>query len=162
GLPAGEVDRLEARLHHLDGLIARERSERRHEGLRLHEVPEPLGARLGERVVDLDGPSKLDHVLRRVVALLALAALAPPLVAAVAASSIKLLMATAPTPRSQLSRYWSATLTFKRRPASVTAPPGTRRSRSSFAVTCTSGRCLSIWLAFLPSFLSKISFATGT
>ena len=44
-------------------------------------------------------------------------------------------MAAAPLPRSQLSRYWSPTLTFCRTPASVTRPPGTATSRRSAAPT---------------------------
>ena len=42
-------------------------------------------------------------------------------ISAVAASSIRLLIAAAPLPRSHESRYWSATDTFGRTPASVTA-----------------------------------------
>ena len=52
-------------------------------------------------------------------------------ISAVAASSIRLSIAAAPTPRSHESRYASATRMFARIPASVTAPPGTRRSSSS-------------------------------
>ena len=40
-------------------------------------------------------------------------------------------MATAPFPSSHAARYWRATLTLFRSPASVTLPPGTRTSRSA-------------------------------
>ena len=55
-------------------------------------------------------------------------------ISAVAASSMRLLIAAAPLPRSHESRYWSATETFSRTPASVTAPPSTRRSSSAARV----------------------------
>ena len=63
-------------------------------------------------------------------------------ISAVAASSMRLKIATAPLPRSQEAMYCSATLTLLRRPASVMSPgvdarrPATfRRRRRRFAPT---------------------------
>ena len=70
-------------------------------------------------------------------------------------------MAAAPTPRNHESRYASATRTFARTPASVTAPPGTRRSSSADAPTDTSSRSRSFWLGRSPSTRSNTSVATG-
>ena len=83
-------------------------------------------------------------------------------ISAVAASSIRLKMATAPLPPSQVARYWRPTLMLFRRPASV-MPPGVldTESRSS-AFTATSGRWRSSWLGLSPSLASKISLQTGT
>ena len=68
-LPAGEVDRLQPRLRHLDGLAAGESAERRDVLVRAEEPPELLGAVPGERVLDRQGAAQPDHVLRRVVPL---------------------------------------------------------------------------------------------
>ena len=65
-LPAGEVDRLQARLDHLDGLAAGHRAERRHVRLGLQELPEALGAEARERVLDADGAAQALDVGRRV------------------------------------------------------------------------------------------------
>jgi hypothetical protein len=58
--------------------------------------------------------------------------------------------------------YWMPMLTFARRPSSVRSSPAEDASRSSSAVTETSGRCLSIWLGLSPSTASNASIATGT
>ena len=84
------------------------------------------------------------------------------LISAVAASSIRLKIATAPLPRSHASRYWMPTLTLLRRPASVTSPGVALASSSSAAETTTSSRCRSIWFGRSPSLASKTSRATGT
>ena len=63
-LPAGEVDRLQARLDHLDGLAAGHRAERGDARLGLEELPEPLGAEARERVLDADRPAQRLHVGR--------------------------------------------------------------------------------------------------
>jgi hypothetical protein len=68
-LPAREVDRLEPRLHHLDGLAAGERAERVHVRLARHQLPELLGAAPRERVLDVDRAAQPDRVLGRVVPL---------------------------------------------------------------------------------------------
>ena len=73
------------------------------------------------------------------------------LISAVATSSMRLLMAAAPLPRSQLSRYWSATLTLSRTPSSVMAPPGTLGSVSAAAVARASSRSRSFWFGRSPS-----------
>ena len=57
-LPAGEVDRLQAGLHHLDGLAAGQRAECGNARLGLEEVPEPLGAEAREGVLDLHGTAQ--------------------------------------------------------------------------------------------------------
>jgi len=59
-------------------------------------------------------------------------------ISAVAASSIRLKMATAPLPPSQFARYCSATLTLLRRPASVIEPGVLATASRSWAVTLTS------------------------
>ena len=53
-LPAGEVDRLQAGAHLLHRLIARHRAERIDEIFLVNELPEPVGAHLGQRLADLD------------------------------------------------------------------------------------------------------------
>ena len=63
-LPAGEVDRLETGAHLLDGLIAGERAEGVHVRLGVEQVPQPLGAHLGERVLDVDRAAQTQNVLR--------------------------------------------------------------------------------------------------
>ena len=65
-LPAGQVDRLQARLDHLHGLAAGQRAERRHVLLGVEQHPEPLRAEPGERVLDLDRAAQAEHVLIRV------------------------------------------------------------------------------------------------
>ena len=51
---------------------------------------------------------------------------------------------------------------FMRSPASVVSPPGTRTSRMSRAVTCTSSRRRSTWCARGPRIWLNTSAATGT
>ena len=51
-LPAGEIDRLEARADHLHRLIAGDRAERVHIIVVLEKLPEPVGAAAGEAVLD--------------------------------------------------------------------------------------------------------------
>ena len=65
-LPAGEIDRLEAGLYLLHGLVARQRPEGADELLRVQQVPEPLGAHAGDRVVELHGPAEAVDLVRRV------------------------------------------------------------------------------------------------
>ena len=74
-LPAGDVERLEARLHHLHRLGARDRAESRDIGLGAKKTPEPLGAQPGERVLDAKAPAQPFDVLPRVQPLDALPAL---------------------------------------------------------------------------------------
>ncbi len=83
-------------------------------------------------------------------------------ISAVAASSIRLKIATAPLPASQLARYCSPTLMLFRSPASV-MPPGVLAmdSRSS-AVTLTSSRSLPSWFDWSPSTPSNTSRQIGT
>ncbi len=52
-LPAREVDRLEARPHHLHGLAAGHGAERRDPLALGEQRPEPLGAEPRERVLDV-------------------------------------------------------------------------------------------------------------
>ena len=64
-LPPGEVDRLQARLHHLHGLGAGHRTQSGHVLLGVKELPQPLGAEPRERVLDAEPtPDPLDVVLR--------------------------------------------------------------------------------------------------
>ena len=53
-LPAGEIDRLQAGADHLHRLVAGDRAERVDEVLLVEQLPQPVGAALGERVRDLD------------------------------------------------------------------------------------------------------------
>ena len=62
-LPAGEVDRLQARLRHLHRLAAGEGAERGDVVLLGQQPPELLGAVPGERVLDLERAAQPDHVL---------------------------------------------------------------------------------------------------
>ena len=55
-LPAGQIDRLQAGLDHLHGLVAGQRAERRDVLLVVQELPQPLGAELRERVLDREAP----------------------------------------------------------------------------------------------------------
>ncbi len=83
-------------------------------------------------------------------------------ISAVAASSIRLKIATAPLPPSQAARYCSATEMLFRSPASV-MPPGVLSTASrSGAVTETSGRCRSSWFGLFPRTESNTSWHTGT
>src|SRR5262249_53064233 len=68
-LPAREVDRLQPRLDHLDGLAAGDRAERLDVRLGVEQAPELLGALTGERVLDLDGAAEADDLVRSVAAL---------------------------------------------------------------------------------------------
>ena len=63
-------------------------------------------------------------------------------------------------PLSQAPRYWTPTLMFVRRPASVIGPSGTKVSRS-LAVMVTSSRLRSIWLGPVMT-ASNASIAIGT
>ena len=63
-------------------------------------------------------------------------------ISAVAASSIRLKIATAPVPASQLARYCRPTLTLLRSPASVMPPGVLAMDSRSAALTSTSSRCL--------------------
>ena len=84
-------------------------------------------------------------------------------ISAVAASSIRLLIAAAPLPPSHASRYWSATVTFSRTPASVIVPPSTREVQQlGGRSTATSSRSRSFWFGRSPRTPSKISVASGT
>ncbi len=65
-LPAGDVDRLQAGLHHLHRLAARECAERADESVAAQQLPEPLCAETRERVLDVDGAAQALHVLLRV------------------------------------------------------------------------------------------------
>src|SRR5680860_1308651 len=78
-------------------------------------------------------------------------------ISAVAASSIRLKMPTAAVPCSQEARYWIATLTLLRRPASVTEPGVDLTSSSSAAVVPTSSRSLFSWFGWSPNTASKAS-----
>jgi hypothetical protein len=71
-LPARQVDRLEARLHLLQRLVAGHRAQRVDERFRVHELPELFGAAARERVLDVDRAAQAHDVLRRVAALDAL------------------------------------------------------------------------------------------
>src|SRR5690348_10798081 len=82
-------------------------------------------------------------------------------ISAVAASSMRLKIGTAPCPASQAPTYWIATLMLSRRPFSVIGRSGSNLSRSP-ALTVTSPRFLvAIWLAAGIS-RSNASFATPT
>ena len=62
-LPAGEVDRLQARADLLDGLVAGARAERGDVRAVVQELPELLGPAFGQRVLDLDRASKAFNVV---------------------------------------------------------------------------------------------------
>ena len=68
-LPAADVDRLEARLHHLHGLRAGQRAQRAHAFAGGQQVPQGLRAPPGQRVLR-DQRAPQPHHLRRVVAAL--------------------------------------------------------------------------------------------
>ena len=80
----------------------------------------------------------------------------------VAASSIRLKIATAPEPCSQAARYWIPTETLLCRPSIVISPGVEATSSRSAAVESTSSRCRSTWFGRSPRTRSKISIATGT
>jgi hypothetical protein len=80
----------------------------------------------------------------------------------VAASSMGLWMAAAPTPRSQDARYRMPTPTLALRPGSVTVPSGRRTSSRSSAPTATSSRVRSSWLGRSPRTRSNSASAVGT
>ncbi len=65
-LPARQVDRLEAGPHHLHCLVAAERAQRVHEILFMDQLPQPVGAHLGQRMPDLDGAAQPLDVGRRI------------------------------------------------------------------------------------------------
>jgi hypothetical protein len=75
-LPAGEVDRVEARPDGLDGLPAGEAAERARGLLAPEQAPEPVCAEPRERVLDREAAAQPQHVLGRVRPLDSL----PPLV----------------------------------------------------------------------------------
>src|SRR6266705_3442755 len=83
-------------------------------------------------------------------------------ISAVAASSIRLKIATAPLPPSQLARYCSATLTLFRSPPSVIGPLVLATASRSGAVTLTSSRSRPSWLGAEPSAASNTSLQSGT
>src|SRR5579859_2218142 len=83
-------------------------------------------------------------------------------ISAVAASSIRLLIAAAPVPASHAAMYWMPTETFSRTPSSLTSPGVDATSRSCAAVTDTSSRCLDTWFGRSPSTLSNSARAVGT
>ena len=83
-------------------------------------------------------------------------------ISAVAASSIRLKMPTAPMPCSQVSRYWMPTLMLLRSPASVTLPGVDCTSSSCSAVTWTSSRFLSSWFGRSPRTVVKASLQIST
>ncbi len=65
-LPAGQVDRLQAGPHHLDGLVAGQRAERVDVVLLVQQRPEPLRAPAGQRVLLLDRAAQAYDVVRAV------------------------------------------------------------------------------------------------
>src|ERR1700750_1652791 len=71
-------------------------------------------------------------------------------ISAVAASSIRLKMATAPLPASQEARYCRPTLMSLRSPASVIVPGVSLTDSRSDALTLTSSRSRSSWLGLVP------------
>src|SRR5215470_14179933 len=83
-------------------------------------------------------------------------------ISAVAASSIRLKIATTPFPPSQLARYCSATLTLLRSPPSVIGPLVLATESRSGPDTLTSSRSLSSWLGRVPRAASKTSLHSGT
>ena len=96
-LPAGEVDRLEPGLHHLDGLAARDGSERAHVSITAQKLPEALRAELGQGVLDMDRAAEPDDVLRSVRPLDARPALALPRSLECAHLSVELAHASPPS-----------------------------------------------------------------
>ncbi len=82
-------------------------------------------------------------------------------ISAVAASSIRLSIAAAPTPCSQESRYRTPTETFVRTPASVISPGVSGMDRSAASSGTTSSRSRSSWFGRSPSAASKTSVQVG-
>jgi hypothetical protein len=68
-LPAAEINRLQAGLHLLHGLVAGERAERSDVRQLVHQRPEALGAAARKRVLDRERAAQPEHVLSAVVAL---------------------------------------------------------------------------------------------
>ncbi len=68
-LPAAAVNGLQPALHHFDGLVAGDGAERGNVRIGVHQIPEPLGAKARERVLDLDGAAQAEHIGIRVRAL---------------------------------------------------------------------------------------------
>ena len=83
-------------------------------------------------------------------------------ISAVAASSIRLKIATAPVPASQLARYCSPTLMLLRSPASVISPGVLATASRSAGSTETSSRSLPSWFGWSPSTPSNTSRQIGT
>ena len=73
-LPAGQVDRFQARLHLLHRLVAAHRAQRVDEGLLAEEPPQLLGAAAGQRVLDVDGAAEPHDLFGGIAALDALPA----------------------------------------------------------------------------------------
>ncbi|VTR65458.1 hypothetical protein DESC_320055 [Desulfosarcina cetonica] len=65
-LPATQVDGLEAGLHLLHGLVAGQRAQGVDVILMIDQVPQPLGADLGEGVFDLQVAPELEYLLGRI------------------------------------------------------------------------------------------------
>jgi hypothetical protein len=68
-LPAAQVDGLQAGLDLLHGLVAGQRAEAVDEGLGVDQVPQLLGAALGQRVLDGQAAAQAHHVGGGVAAL---------------------------------------------------------------------------------------------
>ena len=71
-LPAGQVDRLQPGLDHLDGLATGQRAQRVDVFGVVDQLPEALGSRTGDRMLDVERTLQPDHVLGGVRALDAL------------------------------------------------------------------------------------------
>ena len=67
-LPAGQIDRLEAGLDLLHGLVAGQRAERVDERFAVQAGPQLFGAEPGQRVFDVHGAAQAHDILGRVVA----------------------------------------------------------------------------------------------
>ncbi len=65
-LPSREIDGLQAGADHLHRLVAGHGAEARHVGFRLQQLPQPVGAALGQRVADRQRAAQARHVLRGV------------------------------------------------------------------------------------------------
>ncbi|VUM29317.1 hypothetical protein PGKDCPLP_04299 [Stenotrophomonas maltophilia] len=68
-LPAGQVDRLQAGLHLLHGLVAGQCTERVDELALMQRRPQLLRTQAGQRMLDVDGAAQAHHVGGAVVAL---------------------------------------------------------------------------------------------
>ncbi len=82
-------------------------------------------------------------------------------ISAVAASSMRLKIGTAPCPASHAPMYWIATLMLSRKPFSVIGVSGSNFTRSAAPAVTSSRFLLAIWLGCGIS-LSNASSATGT